>query len=35
MSFLSLCFDFKPPPVENLPVIEKCLGQSYFSGTSP
>lgn len=35
MSFLSLCFDFKPPPAENLPVIEKCLGRSYFNGTSP
>jgi 8-oxo-dGTP pyrophosphatase MutT (NUDIX family) len=32
MSFLSLCFDFTPPAFEKLPVIEKYLGPSYFSG---
>lgn len=32
MSFLSICFDFVPPPFENLPVVEKRLEPSYFNG---
>lgn len=32
MSLLSICFDFTPPPIERLQVIEMRLGPSYFNG---
>ena len=33
MRFLSIIFDFDPPPMESLPVIYRRLGQRYLNGS--
>jgi hypothetical protein len=32
LSFLSLCFGFSPPASENLQVVRRHMGRSYFNG---
>lgn len=32
MSFLEICFDFKPPPFEDLPIFSNHLENNYFTG---